>query len=117
MTFDNLPDNEDNKPIAIRLNRKNPREARALDVLARYGDNRRAITDALICLDEKDQRLEELAAMQRLSLSILQKIESGAVSFSSGQQDTSEANTLSDDFKAGLKKLARPVVRLEDSEE
>lgn len=115
--YDELPEAA-SKPIAIRLNPKNPRESRALEVLARYGDNRRAIVEGLLCLDDRDQRLDEVASMQREALDILQKLENGTIQMSSGPGQPEQApEELANSFKVGLKKLARPIRRIDEQGE
>lgn len=116
--FDELPD-ANSTVVSFRLNETDQREKRAMEYIARQmaeGKKKRAIiVDALLAADQSDHLIKQMAEMQRQSLDILQKLENGAITVNSGDTSAEPSGQgLPEDFKAGLRKLARPVVRLDE---
>ena len=110
--------------FTFRLNPDLPHENKALRYLLRKkneneGGTRKVVGDALLLAAENEQQLQEIAEMQRRALSILERLESGSIVVNSNggseqQPEEEEGAALTEEFKAGLLKIARPKLRLEE---
>ena len=117
--YDDLPD-ANSVVVSFRLSANDPRERRAMEYILRQHQEsglkkRTIIVNALLAAAENDRRLQQLIDIQSQSLDILQKLESGTLTVKSGDGGPGETGeTLGENFKEGLRKLARPVVKFEE---
>ena len=115
---------EAGRNFSFRLNKDLPHERRALQYLQKKlqgeeGGVRKVVVDALLLAADNDRQLDEIAEMQRRALTILERFESGSIVVRDNgvgieQEQEEEGAALTEEFKAGLRKIARPVLKLDE---
>lgn len=110
--------------FSFRLNEDLPHERRVLRYLRQkkqegQGSIRKVVVDALLQAIENEQRIAEIAEMQRRTLDILERLENGGIVLSSNGDGTGIAKpngdtALTEEFKNGLRKIARPMLKLDE---
>ena len=109
--------------ISFRLDRDNPREARAREVLrAWYAQGysvRHVLTEALLALEERQAQDEESAfALDEVNrtlhqvMQLLERMQNGRFTSSESEGDEKPGEALTDTFVASVRKAARRGMKL-----
>jgi hypothetical protein len=110
--------------ICFRLDRDNPREGKALEVLAAWQEagfsRRHVLTEALLRLNGEtgDSTANTLAALTEVlsqAQVLLENMQNGHYVPTGGQSEEPEDQALAESFLASVRQAARPGLRREET--